>query len=96
MEPDQVTFESFARLILKAGFTLETGPKRLRREMAIVVMTQNGGNQCKSARDLGMHRNTLGRLLKEEQIPTARSYWCAAKKKPVASVPLWNERGRRA
>ncbi|HKD45092.1 MAG TPA: helix-turn-helix domain-containing protein, partial [Candidatus Angelobacter sp.] len=31
----------------------------------INVLQQNRGNQCKAARELGMHRNTLSRTLAE-------------------------------
>lgn len=96
MEKQQVTFSQFASTALAAGYTLETGPRLLRRAMAMVAMKGNGGNQCKAAKQLGMHRNTLGRLLKAEHLPTKREYWRAKKRPPQAAVPLWREREKRA
>lgn len=32
------------------------------------VLERNGGNQCKAARELGMHRNTLSRTIAELEL----------------------------
>jgi Fis family transcriptional regulator, factor for inversion stimulation protein len=35
--------------------------REFRKAFIAAVLRENSGNQCKAARELGMHRNTLGR-----------------------------------
>jgi transposase-like protein len=53
------------------------------------VLQQNKGNQCKAARELGMHRNTLSRTIHELKLDV-RQFRDGARR-PVRSerpVPL--------
>lgn len=91
---EQLTLEGFARTILQAGYTLETGPKLLWREIIRFAMKETGGNQCEAAKIAGIHRNTVGRALKECGLPTKRKHWRGrSPKKPSAAVP-WSRSER--
>ena len=44
---------------------------RMERQGAVLILTvlqENNGNQCRAARQLGMHRNTLSRTISELKI----------------------------
>ncbi len=53
------------------------------------VLEQNKGNQCKAARQLGMHRNTLSRTMAELELdvrPLRRSGADSAVRRPPRSA----------
>ncbi len=39
--------------------------REFKKRFIMNVLAKNKGNQCKAARELGMHRNTLGRTIAE-------------------------------
>jgi Fis family transcriptional regulator, factor for inversion stimulation protein len=43
--------------------SLEQMVELLKRQFIVAALQRNGGNQCKAARELGKHRNTLSRDL---------------------------------
>ncbi len=57
----------------------------------VTVLEENRGNQCKSARQLGMHRNTLSRTMQELKIDV-RPLRAGAKRPPRSARPLTLER----
>ena len=42
--------------------------REFKKRFILAVLAENKGNQCRAARELGMHRNTLSRTLAELQI----------------------------
>jgi DNA-binding NtrC family response regulator len=54
-----------ARQCLLAGLSPRDGAGELRTEMIELKLQDNRGNQVRTARDLGMHRNTLSRDIQE-------------------------------
>lgn len=58
----------YCKVLLDAGLSLSVSTRAFQKAYMIELLTRFGGNQCKAARDQGMHRNTLSRLLNELQI----------------------------
>jgi DNA-binding NtrC family response regulator len=42
--------------------------REFKKRFILAVLEENKGNQCRAARELGMHRNTLSRTLAELKI----------------------------
>jgi Fis family transcriptional regulator, factor for inversion stimulation protein len=42
--------------------------REFKKRFILAVLQENKGNQCRAARELGMHRNTLSRTLAELKI----------------------------
>ena len=50
------------------GITYEEAVREFKRRFILEVLACHKGNQCKAARELGVHRNTLSRILSELEI----------------------------
>ena len=65
--------------------------REFKKRFIVTVLEENRGNQCKAARQLGMHRNTLSRTLQELKIDVRPLR--AGAKRPVRSArPILIER----
>ena len=42
--------------------------REFKKRFILAVLEENKGNQCRAARELGMHRNTLSRTISELKI----------------------------
>jgi Fis family transcriptional regulator, factor for inversion stimulation protein len=42
--------------------------REFKKKFILTVLQENKGNQCRAARELGMHRNTLSRTIGELKI----------------------------
>jgi Fis family transcriptional regulator, factor for inversion stimulation protein len=58
-----------AEQMVDAGISLNVAVSAFRRALIHKSLEKNKGNQCKTARDLGVHRNTLGRNMPRELKP---------------------------
>lgn len=54
------------------GITYEEAVREFRKRFLLEVLTHHRGNQCRAAKELGMHRNTLSRTLAELEIDPAQ------------------------
>src|ERR1700712_5484271 len=54
------------------GVSYTEAVRQFKRRYLLEVLAQHKGNQCKSAEELGMHRNTLSRTLAELDMDTAQ------------------------
>lgn len=54
------------------GITYEEAVREFRKRFLIEVLSHHRGNQCKAAKELGMHRNTLSRAIAELDIDPAQ------------------------
>lgn len=57
--------DEFAALCIQAGLTAEEIVDGVEKAATKIVLEEAGWNQCKAAKILGMHRNTLHRKLIE-------------------------------
>ncbi len=49
----------------KGGILYSEAVREFKKRFILTVLQENKGNQCKAARQLGMHRNTLSRTISE-------------------------------
>ncbi len=49
----------------KSGILYAEAVREFKKRFILTVLAENKGNQCKAARQLGMHRNTLSRTITE-------------------------------
>lgn len=45
--------------LVRRGMTLTQARREFERQFIVAALRSNGGNLCRSARSLGVHRNTL-------------------------------------
>src|ERR1700689_5542149 len=50
------------------GITYDEAVREFKRRFILEVLACHRGNQCKAAKELGVHRNTLSRILTELEI----------------------------
>jgi DNA-binding NtrC family response regulator len=60
--------EALVLQMYKNGILYEEAVREFKKRFILTVLHENNGNQCKAARELGMHRNTLSRTLAELKI----------------------------
>ena len=60
--------------------------REVQQRFILTVLQENKGNQCRAARELGMHRNTLSRTLSELRIDV-RQLREGAKRPPRSARP---------
>ena len=50
------------------GITYDEAVREFKKRFLLEVLGHHRGNQCKAAKDLGVHRNTLSRMIAEHEI----------------------------
>lgn len=68
------------------GILYSEAVREFKKRFILTVLEQNNGNQCKAARELGMHRNTLSRTIDELKIDV-RAVRDGAKRPPRSARP---------
>lgn len=53
------------------GITYAEAVREFKKRFLLEVLGRHRGNQCKAAKDLGVHRNTLSRMVAELEINPA-------------------------
>ena len=70
------------------GITYEEAVNEFRRHFISAVLSEENGNQCRAARRLKMHRNTLARTLDELKINVAEFVrYTSRRRKKVLDAP---------
>jgi DNA-binding NtrC family response regulator len=57
--------EALVAQMYSTGILYSEAVREFKKRFIMNVLQQNRGNQCKAARELGMHRNTLSRTIAE-------------------------------
>ena len=57
--------EALVSQMYKTGLLYSEAVREFKKRFILAVLQENQGNQCKAARELGMHRNTLSRTIAE-------------------------------
>lgn len=65
------------------GITYAEAVREFKRRFLMEVLAHHKGNQCKAAKELGVHRNTLSRTIAELEIDPAQIR--SGLKRPVRS-----------
>ena len=73
------------------GITYDEAVREFKRRFILEVLAGHRGNQCKAAKELGVHRNTLSRTMQELKIDV-RPLRAGAKRPPRSARPLTLER----
>jgi Fis family transcriptional regulator, factor for inversion stimulation protein len=55
-----------------SGITYDEAVREFKKRFLMEVLAHHRGNQCKAAKELGMHRNTLSRTIAELDIDPAQ------------------------
>src|SRR5215475_2465832 len=64
--------ETLVAAMHAGGITYAEAVREFKRRYLLEVLATNKGNQCKAAKELGMHRNTLSRTIAELDIDPAQ------------------------
>lgn len=64
--------QSLVTQMHSSGMTYAEAVRQFKRRFVLEVLAHHRGNQCKAAEELGMHRNTLSRLLAELEMDSAQ------------------------
>jgi DNA-binding NtrC family response regulator len=57
--------EALIMQMYRSGILYNEAVREFKKKFILAVLQENKGNQCKAARQLGMHRNTLSRTIVE-------------------------------
>ncbi len=57
--------ENLIHQMYGSGILYSEAVREFKKRFILTVLQENQGNQCKAARELGMHRNTLSRTIAE-------------------------------
>jgi Fis family transcriptional regulator len=57
--------EALVAQMYNSGILYTEAVREFKKRFLMNVLQQNRGNQCRAARELGMHRNTLSRTITE-------------------------------
>ena len=60
--------EALILQMYKSNILYSEAVREFKKRFILTVLEENKGNQCRAARELGMHRNTLSRTLRELKI----------------------------
>jgi transcriptional regulator with GAF, ATPase, and Fis domain len=87
-QPTSTPSETLSALIyemINQGFTRAMAVDSFERAYVEVVLTRNKINQSKAAREAGVHRNTVGRMIEKHQL-NVEDMRRASGRKPAARI----------
>ena len=64
--------QSLVTQMHSSGVAYNEAVRQFKRRYLFEVLAQHKGNQCKAAEELGMHRNTLSRLLADLEMDSTQ------------------------
>ena len=83
--------ESLASVVLqmhKAGMRWSEAVREFQKTFILTVLKDQRGNQCKAARKLGMHRNTLRRTIRQLQIDIGPTRATGKRRPPQSALQI--------
>ena len=60
--------EALIQQMYNSGILYSEAVREFKKRFILTVLQESNGNQCKAARKLGMHRNTLSRTIAELKV----------------------------
>ena len=81
--------EALVSQMHKSGILYSEAVREFKKRFILAVLQENHGNQCKAARELGMHRNTLSRTMAELGLNLAEVR-AGLKRPPRSERPVFN------
>ncbi len=79
--------EALVNQMYKSGILYSEAVREFKKRFILTVLQENNGNQCKTARELGMHRNTLSRTINELKLDM-RAVRDVSRRPPRSARPL--------
>lgn len=79
-----------------SGISYAEALRQFKRRYLLEILAQHKGNQCKAAEELGIHRNTLSRLLSELDMDGAQirvGIRNGMRRPPVSERPIGAQTG---
>ena len=83
--------EALVAQMYNSGILYAEAVREFKKRFLMNVLQQNRGNQCRAARELGMHRNTLSRTINELKIDV-RLLRDGVKRPPRSARPVTMEK----
>jgi DNA-binding NtrC family response regulator len=83
--------EALVLQMYKSNILYSEAVREFKKRFILTVLQENKGNQCRAARELKMHRNTLSRTLTELKIDMRQSR-DGAKRPPRSARPMGYEK----
>ena len=83
--------EALVLQMYRSNILYSEGVREFKKRFILTVLQENKGNQCRAARELGMHRNTLSRTIGELKLDM-RTVRDAARRPPRGARPMILER----
>lgn len=83
--------EALIMQMYKSNILYSEAVREFKKRFILTVLQENKGNQCRAARQLGMHRNTLSRTITELKIDV-RQLRDGGKRPPRSARPPAYER----
>jgi DNA-binding protein Fis len=83
--------EALIMQMYKSGITYSEAVCEFKKKFILTVLQDCKGNQCKAARQLGMHRNTLSRTIAELKL-NAKELRSGTRRPPRSAHPVPMER----
>ncbi|HYE24949.1 MAG TPA: helix-turn-helix domain-containing protein [Clostridia bacterium] len=79
--------EALISQMYKSGILYSEAVREFKKRFIVTVLEENNGNQCKAARQLGMHRNTLSRTIAELKVDVRAVRNVARRMQPRSERP---------
>jgi Fis family transcriptional regulator, factor for inversion stimulation protein len=83
--------EALIMQMYKSNILYGEALREFKKKFIMTVLQENKGNQCRAARELGMHRNTLSRTVSELKIDV-RQLRDGIKRPPRSARPMTYEK----
>lgn len=83
--------ENLVAQMHRSGILYDEAVREFKKRFILTVLHENHGNQCKAARELGMHRNTLSRTIAELKLDI-RAVRDGTRRPPRSARPMVMEK----
>jgi DNA-binding NtrC family response regulator len=83
--------EALIMQMYRSNILYSEAVREFKKKFIFTVLQENKGNQCRAARELGMHRNTLSRTISELKIDV-RQLRDGVKRPPRSARPVGYEK----
>ena len=84
--------EALVMQMYKSNILYSEAVREFKKRFILTVLQENKGNQCRAARELGMHRNTLSRIITELRIDVRQM---SGLKRPPRSARVLSEKAEK-
>jgi Fis family transcriptional regulator, factor for inversion stimulation protein len=91
----KVQLENLVRHMYKSGLRYSEAVREFQTAFILTVLQESNGNQVRAARKLGIHRNSLRRIIRDLQLDI-RAICAAASRRPPQSERVISLKTERA